>query len=155
MHDNLLSCFACLACLFGSSSCQLCLPTSRLLDGWFCLLSLTKYWLVFACLACLLFLPVMPALPACSSCQLCLPTIRLLAGWFCLLCLPVFWLILPVMPAYNRLLVDWFCLLFMTIYWLVLPALPACLFAYLASYGCLLAACWLAGFAGPGNRFPR
>jgi hypothetical protein len=35
----------------------------------------------------------------------------------------------------------------MTIYCLVLPAMPACLLACLASYACLLAACWLAGFA--------
>jgi hypothetical protein len=34
----------------------------------------------------------------------------------------------------------------MTIYGLVLPALPACFLAYLASYGRLLAACWLVGW---------
>jgi hypothetical protein len=53
------------------------------------------------------------------------------------------------MPAYySRLLVGWFCLLCMTNYRLVLPALPASWLACLASYACLLSACWLAGFAG-------
>jgi hypothetical protein len=35
----------------------------------------------------------------------------------------------------------------LTSYWSVLPAFPACWLAYLASYACLLSACWLAGFA--------
>jgi hypothetical protein len=45
-HDQLLACFACLACLLVGLSCQLCMPTLRLLAGWFCLLSITSYWLV-------------------------------------------------------------------------------------------------------------
>ncbi len=46
LPDLLLVCFACLSCLLVGLSCQLCLPTIRLLAGWFCLLSITSYWLV-------------------------------------------------------------------------------------------------------------
>jgi hypothetical protein len=92
----------------------------------------------------------------CVSCLSCLLVARLAryicltTYWFVFLAysLPVGWLILPVMPAYySRLLVGWYCLICMTNYRLVLPALPACWLACLASYACLLAACWLAGFA--------
>jgi hypothetical protein len=88
MHDHLLACFTCLACLFVGLSCQLCLPTRRQQVDWFCLLS-TSYRLV--CLPCL---PV---------CWLILPVMlvynRLLIIWFCQLCMTNYLLVLPALPA--------------------------------------------------------
>ncbi len=114
MHDHLLACFACLACLLVA-----------LIASYACLLA---SWLTgFASYAWpIIGLFCQPGLPVCcSSCQLCLFIAACwLAGFacyawpfiglFCLPCLPVCWLILPYMPAG-----------------------------------------WLAGFVGPGNRFPR
>jgi hypothetical protein len=51
MHDHLLACFAFLGCLLVGLSCQLCLPTSLLLVGWFFLLYTTIFWLVLPFLA--------------------------------------------------------------------------------------------------------